>query len=275
MSDLWVWVWVPLLILVAGLEHLARRRSTPAAHLRRWPTNLALFFTELTVSAALTAALAASAAWPPLPLPALASLTEWPPALAIPAWLLIATFTTYWLHRISHGIPLIWRAHRVHHCDPIVDPTTALRHHPAEIVLAIAALQIPIALFHPAPGHVALIAVLHRCFAVATHTELCLPAPLERWLGLIFVTPLQHITHHSDHQPETDSNFGDVLNIWDRLFGTFRPRPLRAAGAFHTGLVEVPAPQAAGFLTMLALPAYGKSPWPEVTAPHRDPGPPA
>lgn len=274
MSALWSWGWLPIFLGVAGLEALARMRTTPAMRLRRWPTNAALFFAEVTLAAAVTTALALSATAPLLPLPALAQLAAWHPALALPAWLLIATFTAYWLHRVSHAIPLIWRAHRVHHSDPVVDPSTALRHHPVEIVLAIAAFQLPIALFLPAPEHVVLIAILQRAFAAATHTELCLPPGLERWLGLIFVTPLQHLTHHSDHQPETDSNYGEVLNIWDRLFGTFHPHPLRPATAFRPGLAEVPAAKAADFFAMLALPAYGRRPWPAAPVPQRDSTPP-
>lgn len=261
MADLWLWIWLPLLIGVAVAEHLAAHRTDLADRTIRWPANLGLFCLEIAVTSLLSAALVLTASGLPSASPLginLAALPFWLDVLLV---LAVFSFTTYWLHRFSHQLPLLWRFHRIHHSDPIVDPTTSLRHHPGEVALTFAVLQLVILALHPSPHAIAVVALTERCFAAATHTSLTLPAWAERVLGLVFVTPRQHSVHHSDYAPETNTNYGTVVNIWDRVFGTFRPRPLRDAAQFRLGLAEVPPAKAEDLLVLLALPAMGRDPW--------------
>lgn len=62
-----------------------------------------------------------------------------------------------------------------------------------------------------------------RCmpFTYFTHANLKLPDKLDKFIGLIFVSPNMHKVHHQ-YLPYTDSNFGNVLSVWDRLFGTLK-----------------------------------------------------
>ena len=55
---------------------------------------------------------------------------------------------------------------------------------------------------------------------VINHTNIRFPSWYENTVSLLIVTPNWHRVHHSDHQPETDSNFADIFTIWDRIFGT-------------------------------------------------------
>jgi sterol desaturase/sphingolipid hydroxylase (fatty acid hydroxylase superfamily) len=127
----------------------------------------------------------------------------------------------YLVHRCEHAVPLFWRFHALHHSDPDVDVTTSVRHHPLEYLLgslvywlAVIVLDVP-----------AVVAVIHGLAVFGTaavqHANICLPERLDRWLQPILVTVDMHRIHHSVVFGEANSNYGAVLSIWDRLFGTY------------------------------------------------------
>ncbi len=261
MIGYWVWLWLPVLVGITVVEAVCEHRSTLADRGMRWPANLGLFGLQIATTAALSMGLVYIAGVQTTAFPVFGSFAALPLAVEVPLFLAVLSFVTYWLHRISHEVSPLWRLHRIHHCDPIVDPTTSLRHHPGEVVVGFVVYQLPIVLLHPSPEAVAIVTLTERCFAAATHTSLTLPGWLERALALVFVTPQQHSVHHSDYAPETNSNYGTVLNLWDRVFGTYRASPLRDAAQFRHGLAEVPPEKAEDLLILLALPALGRDPW--------------
>ena len=139
----------------------------------------------------------------------------------------------YWQHRLLHGVPLFWRAHRVHHSDRQVDVTTGVRHHPLETALSLGIAAAFVAGVGMSVASLGVALGLARLAAVYQHTSLDLPASLDRRLRRLLVTPSVHRLHHSRRQPQTDSNFGTVFTLWDRLFGTYRDpaaAPLEALG---------------------------------------------
>jgi sterol desaturase/sphingolipid hydroxylase (fatty acid hydroxylase superfamily) len=85
--------------------------------------------------------------------------------------------------------------------------------------------------------------VLYECLDVVmtlwTHSNLRLPAAVDRALRVIVVTPDLHRIHHSAWQPETDSNFGAVFPWWDILVGTYRTKPRDGHERMRLGLDEV------------------------------------
>lgn len=122
------------------------------------------------------------------------------------------------MHRYSYG----WRFHAVHHADPALDVSTVLREHPGETVIRLAFLLVWVFI-----SGITFWALMARQFVqivsnVAAHAHLQLPEPVDHVLSWVLVTPNMHHVHHHQSQPYTDSNYGDVLSIWDRLFGTFR-----------------------------------------------------
>lgn len=128
----------------------------------------------------------------------------------------------YVLHRLEHGVFVFWRFHAVHHCDPDVDTSTALRHHPAEFVVVGAliaavfgALGAPLWVF-------AVFNLLSLIVALFQHINVSLPDRLERVLQTVIVSPAMHRAHHSDCPDHYNCNFGNALSVWDRLFGTYR-----------------------------------------------------
>lgn len=136
---------------------------------------------------------------------------------------LVLDFFGGWLvHITEHKIPLLWRFHVVHHADNNIDVTSGLRHHPVESVLR--GLFFFMGIFvSGAPMYAVMIFQTLLIFATAfTHANIKLPGWLDAALSYVLVSPNMHKVHHHWKQPYTDSNYGAVLSVWDRLLGTFK-----------------------------------------------------
>lgn len=178
-----------------------------------------------------------------------AGLSGW--AHALGAVLLLDAWTYMW-HRINHRWPVLWRFHRVHHADAEMDVTTASRFHVGELVLS-SALRVPLLLLTGAYAW-ELVAYETVMFAVVQfhHANVALAPRLDRALRAVIVTPHLHRVHHSRWQPETDSNYGSLLTVWDRLFGSYRTseRP----ETIRLGLDDFDAPEDRTLSGMLRMP---------------------
>ena len=210
------------LLLVAAWEfgRPRRRREFPA--IRRRVGNIALWILNLFLAAFFFPA--AAAVRPQFEVILGLDLPSWPitnAGLSFSAGFLLLDLMRYAVHRCEHAVPLFWRFHALHHSDPDVDVTTAVRHHPIEDVpcsaiywLAVLVLDVP-----------AVVAVTHGLAVFATaavqHGNFRLPERLERWLQPVLVTVDMHRIHHSVVFEQANSNYGAVLSVWDRLFGTY------------------------------------------------------
>ena len=136
---------------------------------------------------------------------------------------LVLDFFGGWLvHITEHKIPLLWRFHIVHHADNNVDVTTGLRHHPIESGLRGLVFFAGIVV-SGAPMYAVMIFQTILVLATAfTHANISLPRWIDKPLSFLFVSPNMHKVHHHWKQPYTDSNYGAVLSIWDRLLGTYK-----------------------------------------------------
>ena len=158
----------------------------------------------------------------------------------------------YVYHVLMHRYANLWRFHAVHHADPSMDVSTVLREHPGETLIRLSFLLMWVFL-----TGVTFWALMARQFVqimanVAAHAHYRLPDNLDRVLGWVLITPNIHHVHHHRSQPFTDSNYGDVLSIWDRLFGTFRRM---RAGDVVFGLDSQPEPaKGATFRQLLIQP---------------------
>jgi sterol desaturase/sphingolipid hydroxylase (fatty acid hydroxylase superfamily) len=179
---------------------------------------------------------------------------EWPVWLAIPVAVVIFDLTIYWQHRLMHMIPLLWRMHRVHHCDTGFDVTTGVRFHPLEIVLSMGIKLALIWLLGPHPLAVLIFELLLATGALFTHADFALPKTLDRRLRWLIVTPSMHRIHHSTWQPETDSNYGFHLSIWDRLFHSYTTEPRNNEREMPIGLNEFRDNTDQGLLALLLNP---------------------
>ncbi|MES2849606.1 MAG: sterol desaturase family protein [Bacteroidota bacterium] len=136
---------------------------------------------------------------------------------------LVLDFFGGWLvHITEHKVPFLWRFHVIHHADNNVDVTTGLRHHPVESVLRGFFFFMGI-LVSGAPMYAVMIFQTILVFATAfTHANISLPKWLDDTIGWVLVSPNMHKVHHHWQQPYTDSNYGAILSIWDRMLGTLK-----------------------------------------------------
>lgn len=165
-------------------------------------------------------------------------LLGWPTWLEIVLAILLLDVAIYWQHRLMHRIPLLWRMHRVHHADPGFDLTTGVRFHPLEIMLSMALKLALVTVLGPHPVAVVAFELLLSVGSLWTHTDITLPVRHDRRLRWLLVTPSMHRIHHSTWRPETDSNYGFHLSVWDRLFRSYRHAPQHPEKTMPIGLDE-------------------------------------
>jgi len=127
----------------------------------------------------------------------------------------------YFIHWLEHRVRWMWKFHLIHHSDTTVDVTTGLRHHPGESVFRAAFTALAILIVGAPVGIVLLYQSLSAVFAQLTHANIRLPSRLDRAISLVLVTPSMHKVHHHYTRPLTDTNYGNIFSIWDRMFGTF------------------------------------------------------
>jgi sterol desaturase/sphingolipid hydroxylase (fatty acid hydroxylase superfamily) len=162
----------------------------------------------------------------------------------------------YGWHRMNHRIPFLWRFHRVHHSDPAMDVTTASRFHVGELMLSCAARVPVIALLGVSLFDLVLYETVMFAIVQLHHANIRLPDTAERALRLIIVTPYMHKVHHSDWQPETDSNYSTLFSFWDRAFRSFRLR--EDPQAVHFGLKEFASAEHQTIAGLLKTPLKGR-----------------
>lgn len=229
-----VFAGVLAVLMVGELAHPWREAQ---ARGRRWPSNLGLIALDslalrliFPLSAAGVALLAEAQGWG---LFHWLGVTNW---LAFIAGLLLLDLVIYAQHVVFHHVPLLWRFHRVHHADTVLDVTTGLRFHPVEMVISmLIKFGAVVALGVPAEAVVAF-EVLLNATSMFNHANIALPQAAERMLRLIVVTPGMHRVHHSAVRAETDSNYGFNLPWWDRLFGTYQDGPRQGYEGMTVGL---------------------------------------
>ena len=153
--------------------------------------------------------------------------------IQLPVWaklilgVAIFDFVSYWFHRMAHKVPLIWRFHRVHHSNTNLDSTTYFRGHPIEVFFWFGVSNIVAAgIFGLDLLALGLYFLVATPFFIIEHTNLKFPKWLDKTVGLVFVTPNFHKVHHEQDQHYTDSNFSDIFILWDRIFGTFKQKPV-------------------------------------------------
>ena len=135
--------------------------------------------------------------------------------------LLLDLIGAYLVHFIQHKVSWMWKFHLVHHSDMNVDVTTGLRHHPGETVFRIIFTIIGVFVSGASIGMVMLYQSLSVLFAHITHANINIPKKIDSIISYVLVTPNMHKIHHHYEMPLTDSNYGNIFSIWDRLFNTF------------------------------------------------------
>jgi sterol desaturase/sphingolipid hydroxylase (fatty acid hydroxylase superfamily) len=141
-------------------------------------------------------------------------------------------FSYYWFHRISHESRGFWASHVVHHSSQHYNLSTALRQTWVPMT------YFPFWLWMPAVGFEPWMVLLAQAWSLIyqfwIHTEKIRKLP--RWFEAIFNTPSHHRVHHGVNDQYLDRNYGGILIIWDRLFGTYEPEGERVRYGLTTQL---------------------------------------
>jgi sterol desaturase/sphingolipid hydroxylase (fatty acid hydroxylase superfamily) len=127
----------------------------------------------------------------------------------------------YLAHLVEHKVKPLWMIHLVHHTDHKVDTTTANRHHPLESVIRFAFTLLGVFIVGTPIAIVFLYQSLSLVATQFTHANIKIPKKVDEILSFVFVSPDMHKVHHHNVLPYTDSNYGNIFSIWDRIFGTF------------------------------------------------------
>lgn len=214
-----------LALCLGGATLLERLRPGVGRPAGRWPhvrTNLGLLLVVFVINAAFAALLLA--VLPPLQAAGFGVL-QW---MQGPVWVeLLLTIVVldlvaqYTMHYLLHNVPLLWRFHMVHHSDTHVDATTGTRHHPVDYLARETMSLVAVVLLGAPLSYYLIYRLLTVFFTYFTHADLALPPALDATLSRVIVTPTAHKFHHHESHPWTDRNYGNILSVWDRLFGTF------------------------------------------------------
>ncbi len=153
-------------------------------------------------------------------------ILQWMPQL--PLWskivlgVVLFDFISAWLaHWVQHRIKVLWGFHLIHHTDNHVDTTTANRHHPGESVIRFIFTCLAVFIIGAPIGIIMLYQSLSVIFSQFNHANITLPKKVDEILSWIIVSPDMHKVHHHNVLPYTDTNYGNIFSIWDRLLGTF------------------------------------------------------
>ncbi len=186
-------------------------------------TNIFFTITTILVNFPLAFILVKSADWAQA---ADFGILNWLPSMpswlfAIVGMLLLDLIGAYFVHWTEHKVRWMWRFHLVHHTDTNIDTTSANRHHPGESVFRFLFTTLGVVI----AGAPMWLVFMYQFFSVLlsqfNHANTFIPKWLDNALSWVIVTPDMHHVHHHYVLPYTDSNYGNIFSIWDRVFGTF------------------------------------------------------
>lgn len=236
------------------LERLFALRPAQAVFRRHWAVDLTYFFvnslfvevlTLLTLYPALVlfdwARVSAVAA-------AVASL---PLAVQVVLVVLVADLTQYWVHRMFHAVPFLWRFHAIHHSAEEMDWLAGSRLHLVDVILTRGLTYVPVFLLGFSTAALTIYVFLVATQATFIHANV-------RWtfrrVRQLVATPAFHHWHHSAEREAVDKNFAVHTPIWDVLFGTYYLPDRWPSSYGLSGGPEVPS----GWLRQLAHPFRGR-----------------
>lgn len=137
------------------------------------------------------------------------------------AIMILDLIAQYFVHFLLHKIKFMWKFHMVHHSDTSVDVTTGTRHHPGDYVMREIFSLIAIIICGMPYSFYIIYRILTIFFTYFSHSNLRLSLKVDKAISYLFISPNMHKFHHHYERPWTDSNYGNIFSIWDRVFGTF------------------------------------------------------
>jgi sterol desaturase/sphingolipid hydroxylase (fatty acid hydroxylase superfamily) len=227
------------LAILGAIEVLIPAFQQAPDRLERWPTNFILGVVNSMILPLAPVSAVWGANWAYSQGIGLLNYIAHPWWIAVIVTLAVRSCAGYFDHVLMHKVPLFWRLHRVHHLDTHLDISTSLRSHPAELATNFFTIFPAAIAFGLTPWVLIVYELADSIISAFSHANLRIPEFLDRRLRWVVVTPNMHCLHHSSYRPETESNYGTVFTIWDRLFGTYRATPINGYEGLQIGLIEV------------------------------------
>ncbi|NOT78799.1 MAG: sterol desaturase family protein [Bacteriovoracaceae bacterium] len=218
-----VYVFVAVALILILLEFFFAYRRRNLSRFSRWPSNIALVAIDnFLVKLLLPAGLMSIAIWANTNNVGIFNFFKFNYLVSAVLTFVVFDFTIYFQHVYSHKWNFLWIFHKVHHTDPDLDVTSALRFHPVEILYSLGYKIVIVLLVGANPFSILVFEVVLNSMAMFNHANLYIPPKFEKVLRFVFVTPQMHIIHHSIEKNESDTNFGFNFSIWDYMFKTYR-----------------------------------------------------
>jgi sterol desaturase/sphingolipid hydroxylase (fatty acid hydroxylase superfamily) len=244
-------------VILAAMAVVAWLETIVPLHARgRWNNvhlrpNLALTLITFATNVFLNAALLLTLAWLQSKGLGVLHVFALPPLMAAAIVVVALDFSSYVAHVAMHGSPGLWRFHGVHHSDPAVDVTTTIRQHPGEGVIRYVFMAAAATALGAGPGAFAVYRMWSALHGLLEHANIRVPRRLDTLFSLVLATPNMHKVHHSRTARETNTNYGNVFSLFDRLFSTFTPSQRGVSIIYGLDGFDDPATQtAAGLLAM-------------------------
>jgi len=218
-----VLVFMGFFLFLLLLEALFPLRHRTRALVRRLVTNLCVSAFAFAVAAGIVRPVGLSLAdWTSARPFGLLHIVALPAAVQLGLAFLLMDLTFYYWHLANHVIPGLWRFHNVHHIDPDLDVSTALRFHVGEVLLSTGFRVIQVGLIGLSPLMYMIYESVFQGSTLFQHSNVRLPLRAERLLNKVLVTPRMHGIHHSVVAGETNANYSTVFSWWDRLHRSLR-----------------------------------------------------
>ncbi len=153
-------------------------------------------------------------------------LLQWLPQMNIWVYTLVGLLLldfigAYLVHWVEHKVKFLWRFHLIHHTDTWIDTTSANRHHPGESVIRFIFTALGVLIVGSPMWMVFMYQSLSVVFSQFNHANIPLSKKWDKVLSYFIISPDMHKVHHHYKLPYTDSNYGNIFSVWDRLFGTY------------------------------------------------------
>jgi sterol desaturase/sphingolipid hydroxylase (fatty acid hydroxylase superfamily) len=142
-------------------------------------------------------------------------------AFTIVGLLLLDLIGAWFVHWTEHKVKWMWKFHLVHHSDTNVDTTSANRHHPGESVFRFIFTTMGIVIAGAPMWMVFMYQAISVLLSQFNHANIVIPKWFDNAMSWVLVSPDMHKVHHHYVLPYTDSNYGNIFSIWDRIFGTY------------------------------------------------------
>ena len=215
----WIVICMTLFWILEGAFPLAQFSYKKWKHAK---VNLVLLATSITINVLFGLLIGGVFIWAANNSIGLLYLVELPLWVEVLIGIMLLDFIAqYLVHYLLHTVSFMWKFHMVHHSDTAVDVTTGTRHHPGDYLFREVFALIAIVLGGIPFGVYMIYKIVTVVMTYWTHSNLNMPRGLDKFLSYLFITPNMHKFHHHFERPWTDTNFGNIFSIWDRMMGTF------------------------------------------------------